>query len=192
MINNFAEVSLSSDADHTNCELHAEEVVISTTLSAIHVDIASADETAASATSAEWIESEAKLFVGPSPSRCFIGCESMILIPCTPCCIYIPAVRTGIGCVQLASRVCVLVPVISLLFVLLCPFVYASIVYDCFQSENRCVPDRVRPEQVLLSYLLCAPYNPEILENSCWSTVHRDECQYFGDAVSPDIVPYFY
>jgi len=191
MINNFAEVSLGGDLEDLECEIHAEEVIINTTLSAIHVDVAS-DETAVSEVSAEWTDSDSKIFVGPSPARCFIACESLVLFPCSPCCIHVPLARTGIGCVQLASRVCVLVPVSTLLFVLLCPFVYASIVYDCFHSENRCIPDRVRPEQVLVSYLLCAPYNPEILENTCWSTVRKDEREYFGNVLSPDIMSYFY
>lgn len=192
MINNFAEVSLTGDVGDVTCELHAEEVIINTTLSAIHVGVASSDETAALEASAEWTDVSSKMFLGPSPARCFIACESLVMIPCSPCCIYVPLTRTGIGCVQLASRVFVLLPVVSLLFVLLCPFVYASILYDCFQPEDRCIPDSVRPEQVLLSYLLCAPYNSEILENNCWTTVRRDEREHFGNSLSPDIMSYFY
>lgn len=190
MDSEFAEVSLSNDGEEEyNCELHAEEV--NTTLPTVHVGAVPSDDNIA-AEGKDWCLPNDKVFVGTSPAKCFIGCESLVLIPCTPCCIYVPAVRGGVGCVQFTSRVLVLAPVLTLMAVLLCPFVYVSVVHDCVSTNNKCIPDNTRAEQVLLSYLLCAPYNKGVLEDNCWPAVNRDERDFFGKIVSQDIVEHFH
>ena len=194
-------VTAPAGGENLHCDLHAEEVHTPplTAVDVEHVndgrdiedhvphntsDIEHKDET--------WCLSAEKVFIGTSPAKCFIGCESVVLIPCTPCCIYVPAMRRGVTCVQVTSRVLVLVPVFTLLAVLLCPFVYASVAHDCFSSpDNKCIPVNARAEQVLLSFLLCAPYNQSILEDNCWPVVSNDEQDFFGRTISDDIVEYF-
>lgn len=188
----FAEVSLSSEGDDAGfeCELHAEEVI--TTLPTVHVGAVPSDDNV-DEEGKDFCLPNDKVFVGTSPAKCFIGCESLVLVPCTPCCIYIPAVRGGVGCVQFSSRIFVLAPVMTLMAVLLCPFTYVSLAHDSFTSdENRCIPTNSRAEQVLLSYLLCAPYNRGVLEDDCWPTVNRDERDFFSKIVGQDIVEHFH
>ena len=126
-----------------------------------------------------------------SPAKSCIIYESVCMIPCAPCCIRYPSLRPCICCLQASSRVVVGLPTLSLLGILLVPFTMITCVYDCFQNEShKCIGDDVPAESVLLSYLLCAPYNQSLMYGK-WQEISQDERKFFAQTVGKETMPYF-